>query len=145
MLHLLLPITLSAALLPTLITAQCAACDSYSAALTKCQTASANVTAVGSTMDTTSIKCMCITSSSESQMNACQGCEESDPSTTFDALTLLAWTTTCTAYGNWGDQQAVACWEGQPSNDFPCFEKTGAGNSIPGSGITTGATTSASR
>ena len=120
-------------LLPTLISAQCADCDSYTAALTSCQTTSANVTTVGSTMDTTTLHCMCTSKSGVTEMNACQGCDESNPSTSIDLLVLAAWTTTCKADGQFGDQQAATCWESQPSDFLPCLSKTGGSGSGSGS------------
>lgn len=133
-------IALFALHLPYLITAQCSACNSYSAALKSCQTTSANITAVGNIMDTTSVHCMCVSSSSATEMNTCQGCGESNFNLNLDLSLLLAWYNTCKADGQWGDQQAIACWEGQPNNFLPCFENTGGKGSstIPGgSGLTT--------
>ena len=120
--------------LPYLTAAQCSVCNSYSAALKSCQTTSANVTAVGGTMDTTSVHCMCISKSSTAQMNTCQGCDDSNTSLNLDISLLYAWYLTCKADEQWGDQQGVACWEGQPDNFLPCVEKTGGKGSdaIPG-------------
>ncbi len=139
-------IALLLSLLPTLISAQCAACDSYTNALSSCQTSS-NVTEVGTKMDTGTIKCMCSTKSSVTDMNACQGCTLSDPSVDFDESVLLAWTTTCQADGQLGDKQAAICWESQPSNDIPCFSKssgtTGGDSSTSGGGDVSPTTLSA--
>lgn len=115
--------------LPAIISAQCAACDTYTAALVSCQKTDANVTAVGTVMDTTTLSCMCSTSSTLSDMNACLGCEESSPNVTFDPTILQAWINTCKANAQFGNQQAANCWESQPSDDLPCFSNTpGAGN-----------------
>lgn len=123
---LLLPI------LPTLISAQCNACDSYIAALKSCQTTSANVSDIGTTMDSTTLHCMCTSRSGVTQMSACQGCEESSPNASLDVILLSTWTTTCMADGQFGDQQAVICWESQPSNFLPCLSKTSGGGSGSG-------------
>ena len=136
--YLLPTVALFLSLVPTLISAQCAACDTYTAALKSCQTTSANVTAVGTKMDSTTIHCMCTAESGVTGMNACQACEESNPSESLDLPVLLAWTTTCQADSQFGDQQATACWEGQPSNILPCVSKTGGS----GSGGIDGGTTS---
>ena len=128
--------------LPIVITAQCNACDSYTAALKSCQKTSANITEVGNTMDTTSIHCMCSTNSNAQQINACDGCWDSNPDVDLDITILLAWSTTCKADGQFGEQQAVACWEGQPGNFLPCLEKgtgTSGGPTSSGSGATTSA------
>ena len=137
-------------LLPTFIAAQCSDCDSYEAALKACQTGSVNVTAVGEATDTASIHCMCAAHSNGQTMNACQGCWNSNPSAyiNLDIAVLLAWTTTCKADGQFGDDQAVKCWEGQPSDALPCFEKTSGssgGPTLGGSGLTTSATNVAKR
>ena len=133
-------------LLPNLMSAQCANCDSYTAALKSCQTTSANVTAVGTTMDSTTIHCMCTTKSGVTEMNACQACDESNPSTDLAPLVLSAWTTTCTADGQFGDQQAASCWESQPSNFMPCVSKTEGSGSVGGNtGSGASATISAGR
>ena len=139
--HRFLSIALFTLYLPHLITAQCSACDSYSAALKSCQTTSANITEVGNTMDTKSVHCMCVSSSSASEMNACQGCDESNINLNLDDVLLLTWYQTCKADSQWGDQQAIACWEGQPINLLPCIENTGgkgSGTTPGGSGLTTG-------
>lgn len=140
--HPLIFLALSTLHLPNLITAQCSACDSYSAALKSCQTTSANISAVGSTIDTKSVNCMCVSSSSATEMNTCQGCNEANLNLKLDTLLLLAWYNTCTADGEWGDQQGVACWEGQPINLVPCFMNTGgkgSGTTPGGSGVTSSA------
>lgn len=128
MLHLLSAVALLH-FLPTIVSAQCAACDSYTAALKSCQTTSANVTEVGTTMDSTTIHCMCTSDSGDTDMNACEACVESTPSTNIEITVLAAWTTTCQADGQFGVQQAAACWESQPSNDLPCVSKTGGSGS----------------
>jgi hypothetical protein len=136
MLRFLLPITLLGLFLPSLISAQCPACDSYTAALKSCQSPSVNVTAIGNTMDASTVHCMCVAHSNTAQMNTCQGCLET--SGTTDILTvLLTWRTTCNADTLFGDQQAVACWEGQPGNILPCISKMfgngfGSPTSLPG-------------
>lgn len=140
MFHLITAIALLLHLFPTLISAQCAACDSYTAALTSCQTSSVNVTAVGTTMDATTLHCMCTSKSGVTEMNACEGCDESNPSSSLDLLLLAAWTTTCKADGQFGDQQAATCWESQPSDFLPCLSKTGGS----GSGSVNGDTNSGS-
>lgn len=81
---------------------------------------------------------MCTSESGVTEMNACQACVESNPSTSLEAAVLLAWTTTCQADSEFGDQQAAACWESQPSNVFPCVSKTGGS----GSGAVDGGTKS---
>ncbi len=124
-------------LLPTIVTAQCPSCDSYTAALKSCQTTSANITAVGDTMDTTSVQCMCVTKSDSATMNTCVGCWESNAEAQsfsnegFDVKVLQAWGTTCKADAQFGEQQAVSCWESQPSILLPCFEKSGGTTSGP--------------
>lgn len=120
------------AFLSTLISAQCAACDSYTSALQSCQTTSANVTAVGTTMDSTTIHCMCTSKSGVTEMNACQGCEDTNPGTSLVDSVLAAWTLTCTADDQFGDQQAASCWEGQPDNVGPCLSQTGKSGSVGG-------------
>lgn len=126
-------------LLPTFISAQCAACDSYTAALQSCQTTNVNVTAVGATMDSTAIQCMCTSKSGATEMNACLVCEESNANSSLDTTVLLAWTNTCSAEGQFGDQQAATCWESQPNNELPCFSQTdgngGTSGGISGSDI----------
>lgn len=139
--NILLSLAISLTTLPFLITAQCPACDSYTAALKSCQTTSANVTAIGGTMDTASVHCMCASSSNASLINTCQGCIESNPlvSATLDFPVVLAWGTTCKAANQFGEPQAVACWQGQPGNYLPCVSKTvgnGGGSSAGGSGGT---------
>ena len=116
---------------PAFISAQCAACDSYTNALESCQT-SVNVTAVGTKTDPNTIHCMCSTKSNITDMNACQACVESSPSTIFNAGVLLAWTTTCQADASLGDKQAALCWESQPSNSIPCTSDSNGGGSGSG-------------
>ena len=56
----------------------------------------------------------------------------------LDIAALLAWYNTCEADESWGDQQAVACWEGQPENYLPCVENTvgkGSGPTLGGPGL----------
>lgn len=134
--HLILPLALLTLQLPYLTTAQCPSCDSYTTALKSCQTTSTNVTAVGNTMGTTSVNCMCVAHSNAGQMNTCQGCY--DINTDINILVLLAWYTTCTAGQQFGAQQAVSCWESQPSNYMPCVSNTvgkGSGTTNGGSGL----------
>ena len=130
-------------LFPAQIVAQCSACTSYIAALKSCQKTSANVTQVGSTMDTDTVHCMCTSSSSYAEMNSCTGCTYSDSSLyeDLDALVLFAWTTTCDADEQYGDKQAAACWHSQPSDYVPCVSKTG-GNTGGGSGTLSGGASS---
>lgn len=123
---LLLPI------LPTCVSAQCAACSSYTNALSSCQS-SAKDYETGSTMNTATIHCMCSTNSNQTDMTACELCVESNPSSTLVASVLSAWTTTCQADATFGDNQAVLCWESQPDNDIPCLTKSdGSGNGSSG-------------
>ena len=129
-------LTLFLPLLPTLISAQCASCDSYTSALKSCQTSS-NVTAVGTQMDPTTIRCMCSSKSGTTDMNACQGCLMATPDTDVSPTVLLAWTTTCTADSQFGDKQAAICWQSQPDNFIPCVSKN-SGGSGGGSGGTSG-------
>ena len=143
MLSLLPSIAILLTILPVLISAQCAACDSYTNALESCQT-SVNVTAVGTKTDSTTIHCMCTSRSNVTDMNACQGCVESSPSTLFNAGVLLAWTTTCQADASFGDKQAALCWESQPSNSIPCTSEdngSGSGNGGTNSGGTVATST----
>ena len=44
-----------------------------------------------------------------------------------DGNVLAAWIYTCAADKTWGDQQAVACWEGQPGDSFSCADAAGPG------------------
>lgn len=128
---------------PHLVTAQCPACSSYTAALNSCQskTTSGNLTTTGSTIDTATVDCMCVSSSSTSQMNTCQGCALSSISSTtadnpVDTSLLLSWYYVCKAKDQWGDQQGVACWEGQPLDLLPCVSNTvkkGGGSTSGGS------------
>lgn len=135
MLSLLLPLALLSPLLPTLTTAQCPACDSYQSALKTCQTPSANTLAAGSSMDVAGIQCMCTKESSAQELNTCQGCNNADLNLEIDVGALLAWTTTCQADGKFGDEQAVKCWMGQPSDPLPCFMK-GSGSGSGGGSLT---------
>ena len=139
MIRFLAYITLSLSFISTLVSADCPACDSYNKALQACQTSS-NVTEVGTKMDSTTIHCMCSSKSNVTDMNACQGCAEADPSLTLlsTALVLSAWTTTCQADVQYGDKQAALCWQSQPSNYIPCVSKS------DGSGGTGGSTNSGS-
>ena len=143
MLHVPSYISFFLLILPTLITADCAACDSYTSALQACQTSS-NVTAVGTSMDANTIHCMCTSKSHVTDMNACQVCVESDQTTDVLSAPLFAWTTTCQADAQFGDKQAALCWQSQPSNDIPCVSKSGGSasggstNSGSGGGTTTG-------
>ena len=125
-------VTLLFPILPTLISANCAACDSYTSALGSCRS-SANVTAVGTTTDSSTIHCMCTSKSSLTDMNACQACIEADPSPDLLPTVLLAWTTTCRADVQFGDKQAALCWESQPSNAIPCFSRNTGSDSTGGS------------
>ena len=122
-------------LFPALISAACDACTAYSKALSTCQKSASgttNVTAVGDVMDTSTINCMCRDSSSAAQINTCNGCWNSDPlGYSFDITVLLAWNYACKADDKYGEEQAVLCWEGQPLNSLPCFQKGGAGGLSP--------------
>ena len=90
-------------------------------------------------MDVPTIHCMCVSSSSAADINTCLGCYDTGSSTDTppDIEILSAWETTCKADENFGDQQAVACWEGQPSDFLPCVSNTGASGGV-GKGTTTG-------
>lgn len=132
MFHLLPAVALLLPLLPNLISNQCAACDSYTAALISCQTTSANVTAVSTPIGSTTIHCMCTLKSSVTAMNTCQACDQSNPSRDLAPLVLSAWTATCTVDDQFGDQQAASCWESQASNLLPCVSKTGGSGSVGG-------------
>ena len=156
MFSLLPAVALFLPLLPTLISAQCDACNSYSAALQSCQTTSAQVVDVGSTMDSTTLHCMCTSRSNVTEMNTCLGCDESNLSTTLNIAVLNAWTMTCKADARFGDQQAVSCWESQPGSIIPCVSTpSGSGSGTEGSdtyggsdvatSASTGATSSATR
>lgn len=57
---------------------------------------------------------------------------------------LAAWTLTCTAEGQFGDQQAEACWNSQPDNVGPCVSKSSAGESASAGGDTIFSTSSQS-
>ena len=132
-------ITFPLSFLPILVSADCPACDSYNSALQACQTSS-KVTEVGTQMDSTTLHCMCSSKSNVTDMNACQGCAEADPSLNLLSTTLVlsAWTTTCQADVQFGDKQAALCWQSQPSNYIPCVSKS------DGSGGTSGSTNSGS-
>ena len=138
MLRFLIHITLSLAFVSTLASADCDVCDSYNGALQSCQTTSSNVTEVGTSMDSTTIHCMCSSKSNVTDMNACQGCAEADPDSDLLATVLFAWITTCQADVQFGDKQAALCWQSQPSNYIPCVSKS------DGSGGTSGSTSSGS-
>ena len=132
---LLLPLLLLFSYLLALTTAKCDACTSFSAALTTCQkssTGGTNVTALGTAMDTDSIHCMCSTSSNAAQMNTCNGCLIQDPlSVDVDITVLLAWSTTCKADKQFGEEQATRCWEGQPGDYVPCVSRSeGSGGDL---------------
>ena len=122
-----LTLTSLALFLPAQIAAQCSACTSYTAALKSCQTGSANLTQIGSVVDTDDVHCMCQSSSSYTEMNSCTGCTETDYTLeeSIDPTILDAWTSTCNADNLYDDKQAVACWQGQPTNYLPCIERTG--------------------
>lgn len=77
-------------------------------------------------------------------MNACLGCEEANPVTDFNYVVSNAWVTTCKADVQFGDQQAVLCWEGQPTNFIPCVSKTTGSGSAGGSTNGGGAVTTTS-
>ena len=144
MFSLLSSVAILLTILPALISAQCATCDSYTNALESCQT-SINVTAVGTKTDSNTIHCMCSVNSNVTDMSACQACIESNPSTLLNAGVLLAWTTTCQVDASYGDKQAALCWASQPSNDIPCFsEDNGSNGSGSGSGGTNSGGTVAS-
>lgn len=137
MLRLLSILVLLLPLFPALISAQCAACDSYTAALQSCQTTAANDTAVGTTTDSTTIRCMCSSKSNHTDMNACTACFQANPNTNLDISVLSAWTLTCAADAQFGDQQAAQCWQSQPDNVGPCFSQTGGSSFAGGDAITT--------
>ena len=129
--------------LPLLITAQCDACTSYGAALDTCQskTTSANLTMVGTTMDTAAVDCMCKTDSNQAQMNTCQGCAVSGTATTsledyVDQTVVSSWYFVCKVNDQWGNEQGAACWKGQPLDLLPCLSnslKEGDGSTSGGS------------
>ncbi|CAF9940150.1 MAG: hypothetical protein HETSPECPRED_002181 [Heterodermia speciosa] len=131
---------------PSQIAALCSDCDSYTSALKSCQKTSANVTQIGSAMDTDSVHCMCISSSSYTEMNSCSGCTKSnfDVALSVELHVLSAWTTTCKADNQFGDKQAAACWQGQPTDFMPCVSKTTSGSGGGGSGTLTGGSSSSS-
>ena len=137
MFRLLVYITLSLPYIATLVSADCAVCDSYNNALQSCQSRS-KVTQVGTSMDSNTIHCMCSSKSNVTDMNACQGCAEADPSPDLLTAALYAWITTCQADIQFGDKQAALCWQSQPNNYIPCVSKS------DGSGGTGGSTNSGS-
>ena len=128
---------------PAQIAAECSTCNSYTAALKSCQKTSANVTQTGSDMDTDSVHCMCISSSSHAEMNSCRGCVASDVNLaeSLDFTILAAWTATCNADDLFGDKQAALCWRSQPSDYVPCVSKT-SGDTGGGSGTLSGGASS---
>ena len=123
--HRFLSITLFTLYLPHLIAAQCSACDSFSAALKSCQTSGLNITAVGNMIDAETVHCMCVSGSSATEMSDCSTCDGSINSVTVDGVALISWYDTCYAYETWGDQQAIACWQGLPHNNLPCIQNIG--------------------
>ena len=123
--------------LPTLIYAQCTSCDSYTNALNSCQKSS-KLYAVGSPMDTASIKCMCTQKTDVTDMNVCLACLEADPQSNIVSSVVSSWITTCNADAQFGDKQAVLCWQSQPDNSIPCYTNSGgSGGSNGGSVVTT--------
>lgn len=132
-------ITLSLPFVSILVSADCSACNSYNNAIQSCQTNS-HVTAPGTSMDSNTIHCMCSSKSNLTDMNACQGCAEADPTLNLlsTVLVLSAWATTCQADVQFGDKQAALCWQSQPDNSIPCVSKS------DGSGGTGGSTNSGS-
>ena len=137
MFHFLIYTTLSFPFISTFVSADCTVCDSYTNALKSCQTSS-HVTLVGTSMDSTTIHCMCSSKSNQTDMNACQSCAESDQSLDLDTAVLFAWIKTCQADVQFGDKQAALCWQSQPNNYIPCVSKS------DGSGGTGGSTNSGS-
>ena len=130
-----LSIALFTLYLPHLIAAsQCPTCDSFSAALKSCQATGINITAVGNRMDASTVHCMCVSSSSSTEMADCSYCDGSIDEVTVDGVALLSWYDTCYADDTWGDQQAIACWEALPDDNLPCLENTGG----KGSAFTSG-------
>ena len=141
MFRFLVYITLASSFVSTLVSADCPACDSYNDALRSCQTSS---TAVGTSTDSTTIHCMCSSKSNVTDMNACQGCAETDPSLDLAPTVLAAWTTTCQADVQFGDKQAALCWQSQPSNYIPCVSKSDGSGGTGGSEGSSGSTNSGS-
>lgn len=139
MFRLLVYATLSLAFVSSLVSADCAGCDSYNNAIKTCQTSS-QVTQIGTKMDSNTIHCMCSSKSNITDMNACKDCAEGDPTLNLVSLVsvLAAWATTCQADIQFGDKQAELCWQSQPSNYIPCVSKS------DGSGGTGGSTNSGS-
>ncbi|KAL9029487.1 MAG: hypothetical protein Q9180_007026, partial [Flavoplaca navasiana] len=74
--------------------------------------------------DTASIECMRVKSSGTKQMNTCQGCPQTTCALDWSASPLLERYFTCEANDEFGDEQAVACWEGQPNDLTPCVSAT---------------------
>ena len=139
MFRLLVYATLSLVFVSTLVSADCPVCDSYDNAIKYCQTSS-HITQIGTTMDPSTIHCMCTSKSNVTDMNACKDCAEGDPSINLVSLVsvLAAWATTCQANIQFGDKQAALCWQSQPSNYIPCVSKS------DGAGGTGGSTNSSS-
>ena len=145
MFRFLVYITLSLPLLSTLVSADCPVCNSYTNALRSCQTSSSHVTQVGTSMDSNTIHCMCSSKSNETDMNACQGCAETDPSPDLLSAVLAAWVVTCQADMQFGDKQAALCWQSQPSNYIPCVSKSdGSGGTGGSTGSGSGGSTTSS-
>lgn len=67
-------------------------------------------------------------------MADCSYCDGSIDEVTVDGDALIAWYDACYADDTWGDQQAIACWEGLPDDKLPCVENTGG----KGSAFTSG-------
>ena len=134
--HRFLSLALFTFYLPHLIAAsQCPTCDSFNAALKSCSTTGINVTAVGNKIDTETVHCMCVSSSSAADMAECSACDGSIDEVAVDGDALIAWYDTCFADNNWGDQQAVACWEEGEGDSSACLENTvGKGSAITSSG-----------
>lgn len=57
-------------------------------------------------------------------MKTCQGRPQTTYALDWDASLLLEWSLTCNANDEFGDEQAVACWEGQPNDLTPCVSAT---------------------
>lgn len=91
-------------------------CNSFNAALKSCSTTSINITAVGNKMNTDTVHCMCVSSSSGAELGDCSECVEGADEVEVDNVALTGWYNTCIADGVYGDQQAVACWEGMLDN-----------------------------
>ena len=139
--HRSLSIALFALYLPHFIAAsQCPSCESYDAALKSCTTTGINSTAIGNKMDTDTVHCMCVSRFSATEMIDCLECNESVDEADVDSNALTGWYYTCTTDETWGDQQAVACWEGLSGDLFfddtpECNDNTvGKGSAITSSG-----------